>query len=134
MALAESPPNAPLVASERINTCLLLKCSFIRRRSPRIAPLCLGELGSTLITPILCAVFFSITCIRLFTSVLLPAPGGPVMPITGMYFSCFRLSKICSYPGISFSTRVIALARAFLSPCIKSVIIFSISLSMSKQR
>ena len=54
-------------------------CACIRRRSPSTAPPVNGLVGSTAITPTVKPCFRS-SAVSRSTSVLLPAPGGPVTP------------------------------------------------------
>ena len=74
-----NPPSCPRVAMLRMKTPSSLACACIRSRSPRTAPPVNGLVGSTAMTPTvdersrMCATSRS-------TSVLLPAPGGPVTP------------------------------------------------------
>src|SRR4051794_298400 len=64
----------------RTNTPASPLCPTIRTRSPRMAPPVNGLVGSTAITPTVlpCA---RATAINRSIKVLLPAPGGPVIPI-----------------------------------------------------
>ena len=76
-----SPPSAPLLASDLIYTFGWLYHSLILIRSPKSAPKLKGEEGSTQTTP----TFFPAAtqfAIKASTKVLLPAPGGPVIPVT----------------------------------------------------
>ena len=73
------PPRWPRVAMLRMNTPLSPACACMRTRSPRIAPPLNGLVGSTAIMPTVWPAPRS-AAIRRSTSVLLPAPGGPVTP------------------------------------------------------
>ena len=80
-AASASPPSAPRVAIERMNTPGSRKCSDSRIRSPSSAPPRNGELGSIDST----ATVRSRSRWRRISapiSVDLPAPGGPVKPTT----------------------------------------------------
>ncbi|MNI54247.1 hypothetical protein D3C73_1091350 [compost metagenome] len=82
MVFAEIPPSAPRVASERINTLGLLNWLAILMRSPSKEPKLNGEVGSMANM----AMRFPAVVkwlVMAFTKVLLPAPGGPVIPKTG---------------------------------------------------
>src|SRR5437588_11990074 len=108
------PPCAPRVAMERMKTCGSRLADSIRMRSPSSAPPVNGLVGSTATTPT------ESPCPRYCwmsrsVSVLLPAPGGPVMPIRR---AAPRASRGCAWlstrskPSRWFSTRVIARASA----------------------
>ena len=75
-----SPPRWPRVAMLRMNTPASPACACIRTRSPRIAPPVNGLVGSTAITPTVRPRARGARAISRSTSVLLPAPGGPVTP------------------------------------------------------
>ena len=75
----DKPPKCPRVAILRINTPASVAWSCMRTRSPRIAPPVNGDDGSIAST----ATFVSLErkCpIVALVSVLLPAPGAPVIP------------------------------------------------------
>src|SRR5258705_8829341 len=74
------PPMEPLVANERIKTLGCVYQSLILILSPKTAPRLNGDEGSIHRTPTL---FPKLTNkpINESTKVLLPAPGGPVIPI-----------------------------------------------------
>src|SRR2546428_254715 len=74
-----SPPCAPRVAIERMNTPGSRLPDSIRIRSPSSAPPVNGLVGSTATTPTERR-WARNRWIRASVSVLLPAPGGPVMP------------------------------------------------------
>ena len=74
-----SPPRLPRVAMLRMNTPGSSVCACIRIRSPRTAPPVKGLVGSTATTPTV-APLFRIAAVSRSTSVLFPAPGGPVIP------------------------------------------------------
>ncbi len=74
-----SPPRLPRVAMLRMNTPGSSVWACIRIRSPRTAPPVNGLVGSTAIT-LTVAPVFRIAAVSRSTSVLFPAPGGPVMP------------------------------------------------------
>src|SRR5688572_20601510 len=114
MILGCSPPIEPRVARERMYTSGCVYHSLILIRSPRTAPRLKAEDGSTQRTPI----FFpdcTSNPISASTIVLLPAPGGPVIPII---FAADELMdcSISSCPGSSFSINEILLASALTSP------------------
>ena len=73
------PPRLPRVAMLRMNTPGSSVWACIRIRSPRTAPPVNGLVGSTATTPTVAPVF-RIAAVSRSTSVLFPAPGGPVMP------------------------------------------------------
>ena len=75
-----SPPRLPRVAMLRMKTPASAACDCMRTRSPRMAPPLNGLVGSTATTPTVCS-RRRISTISRSTSVLLPAPGAPVMPI-----------------------------------------------------
>ena len=75
----DRPPCAPLVARLRMNTPRSRKCCCIRMRSPSTAPPLNGLVGSTASTPTLSPSSREVRT-KPSTRVLLPAPGGPVMP------------------------------------------------------
>ena len=80
-AASESPPSAPLFAIERMKTPGSRKCSVSRIRSPSSAPCVKGDDGSTDRT----ATSRPAARRRRVSapiSVDLPAPGGPVKPVT----------------------------------------------------
>src|SRR3989442_6393352 len=78
-AARQRPPRAPRVAIERIKTPGSRARSFMRIRSPRIAPPENGEEGSTATTPTV-RPRARATSASPRTSVLLPLPGAPVTP------------------------------------------------------
>ena len=75
-----SPPRWPRVAMLRMNTPSSPACACMRTRSPRIAPPVKGLVGSTAMTPTLRPSARN-DPMRRSTSVLFPAPGGPVTPM-----------------------------------------------------
>ena len=99
-----------------MNTFLLLNCPIILILSPNNEPKLNGEVGSIAKTAILNC-FDNLFRIAL-TKVLLPAPGGPVIPITGVFF-IFNVFKIAPAPAKSFSTIVSKRANDLMSPRIK---------------
>ena len=136
------PPRCPRVAMLRMNTPSSAACACMRTRSPRTAPPVNGLVGSTAITPTemdrepaetvpfdgleasacgepvepcgLCA--FSAATSR-STSVLFPAPGGPVTPITYARPVRLKIARTRSAPdGSSSSIREMARAIARGSP------------------
>ena len=79
--LCERPPKLPRVPMLRMNTPSSIARLAMRMRSPRMAPPENGLVGSMAMMPTV------LPCLRysfasLSVSVLLPAPGGPVMPST----------------------------------------------------
>lgn len=73
-----------------------------------------GEVGSTATTATF--LFFSVSSLSIELSrVLLPAPGGPVIPITGTGLKVKSFNKPSAL-AVLFSTHEIALASDFLSP------------------
>ena len=74
-----SPPRCPRVAMLRMNTPSSATCVCMRRRSPSTAPPLKGLVGSTAMMPTV-RTPPTISVVRRSTSVLLPAPGGPVTP------------------------------------------------------
>src|SRR5688572_18677315 len=109
-----SPPIEPLVASERINTFGCVYQSLIRILSPSTAPRLKGEEGSTHNTPVFFPAATSIL-INASVNVLLPAPGGPVIPMIFVDEEGSDCNSV-SYPAYSFSTNEMLLASAFTSP------------------
>src|SRR4051812_5531666 len=100
----ERPPRCPRVAMLRMNTPASEECVCMRSRSPSTAPPLNGLVGSTAITPTVgktpsaapraggaavsvcgagrvCADWMRMFETSRSTSVLFPAPGGPVTPI-----------------------------------------------------
>ncbi len=111
-----SPPMLPRVAIERMNTPGSPASSPIRTRSPSRAPPLKGLVGST-------ATIATVSprrrhaWARRATSVLLPAPGGPVMPTRNARpLRAKQASRIATASGASFSTREMARASATRSP------------------
>src|SRR5688572_669336 len=112
------PPWAPRVAMDLMNTPGSRLTDSMRMRSPSSAPPVKGLVGSTAMTATLRprSRYARTSC---SVSVLFPAPGGPVIPVR-----CAppRPSRPCSCdstsskPGRWFSTRLIARARAAVSP------------------
>src|SRR5688572_3168316 len=80
------PPSVPRVAMLRMNTPSSAACACIRTRSPRMAPPVNGLDGSTASTPTV-KPSRRIAAISRSTSVLFPAPGGPVTPTTRAFVS-----------------------------------------------
>src|SRR5690242_14729213 len=74
------PPIDPRVANDRMKTFGSVYQSLIRILSPSTAPRLKGEEGSTQSTPIFLPSFTN-AFTKPSTSVLLPAPGGPVTPM-----------------------------------------------------
>ncbi len=81
-AASASPPSAPRVAIERMNTPGSRKCSDSRIRSPSSAPPRNGELGSIDSTATVAVLRAALASTSAPISVDLPAPGGPVKPTT----------------------------------------------------
>src|SRR5882762_5358764 len=112
-----SPPCAPRVAIERMNTPGSRLTDSIRIRSPSSAPPVNALVGSTATTPTERR-WARKRWISASVSVLLPAPGGPVMPARRVPP---RPSNPCAYdntrsnPSRWFSTRVMARANAAVS-------------------
>ena len=79
-AVADRPPRCPRVAMLRMKTPRSSAWPCMRTRSPRIAPPVKGLVGSTASTPTVAPDARSVAVSR-STSVLLPAPGGPVTPM-----------------------------------------------------
>ena len=73
------PPRCPRVAMLRMNTPASCACACMRTRSPSMAPPLNGLVGSTARTPTVWPALRQRET-RPSTSVLLPAPGAPVMP------------------------------------------------------
>ena len=115
------PPKLPRVAILRINTPSSMVSSFIRIRSPKIAPPENGLLGSTAIMPTdLPRLRYSL--VSLSVSVLFPAPGGPVIPMTYALPVCgYSFCMISVASSYSFSTVVMARDMASLEPFSNSV-------------
>jgi len=112
----ERPPRCPRVPMLLTNTSLSRLCSCIRIRSPRSAPPENGLDGSTQIIPTeLFRALYS--AVILVTSVLLPEPGGPVIPIT-LARPVFVYNKLSASDaaGSSSSIRVMSRARSLLLP------------------
>ena len=80
-AVGASPPSWPRVAMLRMKTPSSPARVCIRILSPRIAPPENGLVGSTAIMPTR-ELPRRYSAASLSTSVLFPAPGGPVIPIT----------------------------------------------------
>ena len=79
--LCERPPRLPRVPMLRIKTPSSSVRSFMRMRSPRMAPPEKGLVGSTAMMPtVFPRLRYSLAILSVM--VLLPAPGGPVMPST----------------------------------------------------
>src|SRR5690606_8214603 len=72
-------------------------CACIRTRSPRMAPPVNGLEGSTAMTPTV-RPSCRYAAMSRSTMVLLPAPGGPVMPITRPCAACGVTSVASSAP------------------------------------
>ena len=114
------PPNEPRVAIERMNTPGSSATSSIRMRSPRSAPPVNGDVGSTAITPTESPAERYAAAMRA-VSVLLPAPGGPVMPMRRPRpMRACRVASSASNPGRWFSTMDTMRARAGFLPAAKS--------------
>jgi len=75
------PPRAPRVARLRTKTPGSSAWRCMRMRSPRMAPPVKGLVGSTASTPTVLP-FLRKQSMRPSVSVLFPAPGEPVMPMT----------------------------------------------------
>ena len=86
-AASESPPSAPRLAIERMNTPWSRKCSESRIRSPSSAPWVNGEEGSTDSTPTVLPAS-RLAFVSAPISVDLPTPGGPVKPTTAAFPVC----------------------------------------------
>ena len=111
-----SPPRWPRVAMLRMKTPASPACDCIRTRSPRIAPPVNGLVGSTATMPTVRPEARRAT-VSLSTSVLLPAPGGPVTPIRNARPVLAKIPRMRSAPaGDSSSMSEIARARARGSP------------------
>jgi len=128
-----NPPSAPREAMERMKICLSSCKSSMRTRSPRIAPPVKGLDGSTAMM----ATFFSgsrrrNSRVSAFTNVLLPEPGGPVMPILCAVPVSRKSSSSAAMPAsVPFSTWLKMRERAsllpFLSESIKAEVIPTLS-------
>src|SRR3990170_2490804 len=117
---AARPPSEPRVAIDRMNTPGSSATFSMRTRSPRSAPPVNGEVGSTAMTPTR-----SPASRKLFTNraviVLLPAPGGPVIPIRlARPVREWSDERICSKPSRWFSTMLTTRASAAGLPASKS--------------
>ena len=95
--------------------------------SPKRDPLFIGELGSTARTATLCPDSISLSP-YVSMNVLFPAPGLPVIPILKLFplsFNCMIYQFVLAL-GISLerllSTKVMAFAKALLSPFTSSLI------------
>src|SRR5689334_4583634 len=100
----------------------------MRMRSPNSEPWLNGDVGSTAITATF--LFCSDNDFKIeLSSELLPAPGGPVMPIMGIFLND-RFLRIFTPSSALFSINEIARASAFLSPDL----IDSINEEFSKQK
>src|SRR2546428_10732534 len=108
------PPCAPRVAIERMKTRGSRLADSMRMRSPSRAPPVKGLVGSTATTPTPSPCARNCWISR-SVSVLLPAPGGPVMPMRRVppwpRRACTWDSRR-SKPSRWFSTRLIARASA----------------------
>ena len=114
------PPRWPRVAMLRMNTPASPACVCIRSRSPRTAPPLNGLVGSTAMTPTVNGrdAFLSLATSR-STSVLLPAPGGPVTPTRYARPVLPKIARTRSAAArLSSSTSEIARAIARGSPAI----------------
>ena len=111
-----SPPRWPRVAMLRMNTPGSRACACMRTRSPRTAPPLNGLVGSTATTPTErpdCR----ISAMSRSTSVLFPAPGGPVTPMRYARPVRGKIRRISSAAaGASSSMSEIARATARASP------------------
>ena len=113
---AASPPAWPREAMLRMKTPSSAAYDCIRTRSPRSAPPVIGDDGSTAMTATDRPPARS-SPMSAATSVLLPAPGAPVIPTR-----CARPARGCSRrradsaTGVRFSTAVSSRARARRSP------------------
>src|SRR4051794_25818942 len=100
----------------RMNTPASPAWACMRTRSPRSAPPVNGLVGSIAITPTVRPEALSSDVIR-STSVLFPAPGGPVTPTRYARPVRAKICWISDAPSApSSSTREIALATARTSP------------------
>src|SRR5689334_8430904 len=109
-----SPPWAPRVAIDRMNTLGSRLTDSMRIRSPSSAPPVNGLVGSTATTPTESPPARN-RWMSASVSVLLPAPGGPVMPIRRVPprpSSPWACDSTRSNPSRWFSTRVMARAKA----------------------
>ena len=114
--LGASPPEAPRDAWLRMKTPSSSACDPMRMRSPRSAPPVYGLDGSTASTA---TVSFRdrISGISAATSVLLPAPGGPVTAIRRGRLPARRRGRHHrATPASPRSARVSARASARRSP------------------
>src|ERR1017187_515980 len=111
-----SPPMVPRVAMERMKMPGSAWCCCMRMRSPRMAPPEMRLLGSTARMAMVLPRWRNCQA-RASTSVLLPAPGGPVMPTMRAWpvkgWSSPRVSKAS---GSRFSIPVARRASARASP------------------
>ena len=113
---SERPPRAPRLAIERMKTPASRKWSERRIRSPSRAPRVNGLEGSIERTATWRSAL-RISSVRAPIRVLFPTPGGPVSPTIRALPVRGKTSRTSSQPaGSSFSIRVIARARARLSP------------------
>src|SRR4029450_12995599 len=115
-AARQRPPRAPRVAIERMKTPGSRARSFMRIRSPRIAPPENGEEGSTATTPTV-RPRARATSASPRTSVLFPLPGPPVTPTIWArpvwgYRRVLRASARCPPDSAHVSPR----ARARVEP------------------
>src|ERR1019366_6257121 len=110
------PPMVPRVAMERMKMPGSAWCCCMRMRSPRMAPPEMRLLGSTARMAMVLPRWRNCQA-RASTSVLLPAPGGPVMPTMRAWpvkgWSSPRVSKAS---GSRFSIPVARRASARVSP------------------
>src|SRR5581483_2134419 len=110
------PPSEPRVAMLRMKTPASSAWACMRMRSPSTAPPVNGLEGSTAMMPTVCSSARS-SAVRRSTTVDLPAPGGPVTPIT--YACRARACTACMMAGtaaVRFSTWVMRRASARRSP------------------
>src|ERR1017187_7053868 len=111
-----SPPTDPRVAMERMNMPGSAWCCCMRMRSPKIAPPVMRLVGSiarmATVFPWLRRAVASAS-----TSVLLPAPGGPVIPtMRACPANSSNSRSVSSACGSRFSMPVAARASARASP------------------
>src|SRR5215467_562859 len=123
------PPRCPRVAMLRMKTPSSPACDCMRRRSPSTAPPVNGLVGSTARMPTTGAACpdrvespaepdaWRSSVVKRSTSVLLPAPGGPVTPTRQARPVCAKSARTRSAPAApSSSTSEMPRAMARASP------------------
>src|SRR5262245_4344340 len=101
----------------RMKTSSSCACACMRNRSPRTAPPLKGLVGSTAITPTRCAPCVLKAATSRSTSVLFPAPGGPVTPTRYARPVCAKMPRTTSaLDGSSSSMSEMARAMARGAP------------------